>query len=222
MKARAWAPVVAGLLLVGSGCGQLTPGTASVVDGEPITVTEVDRITEVQCEVIASQVATGQGQVYALSMVKQSVLVALIETTLNESFAAEYDIEISPELAEQVVAQAVPRTGGEATEVSDDFQERYILSQLAVAQAGADGAGQELTLENISAAYELGARELEEWQQDREVVTDARYNPGADGRPGAGSGSVSEPVSSFAAERVAAEPDPEAVGSLPASQRCGG
>jgi hypothetical protein len=222
VKARAWAPAVAGLLLVGSGCSQLTPGTASVVDGERITVAEVDRITEAQCDLAASQVATGQGQVFALSMVKQSILVALIETTLNEAFAAENDVTPSPEVAEQVLAQAVPPSEGEAAEVFGGFQERYILSQLAIAQAGADGAGQELTVENLSPAFELGARQLEEWQEGREIVTDARYSPGEDGRPGTGSSSVSEATSDFAVQRGAAEPDPAFVGSLPPSQRCGG
>lgn len=215
---------VAGLLLLATGCSQLGPGTASVVDGERITVAEVDALTAAQCDLAAQQAVTGQGQVFAISTVKQSILGALIETTLNEQFAEDLDVTPSPELVEEIVAQAVPPAEGESAEAFNDFQERYIVSQLALAQAGADGAGEELTTQNIAPAFELGQRQLEEWRADREVVTDARYAPDAEGLPatGTGSGSVSQAASAFAVQGSAAEPDPDYVASLPASQRCGG
>ncbi len=49
MKLRVWAvPAVAALLLL-TGCDQLSPGTASVVNGTRITNDEVEAVADAQC-----------------------------------------------------------------------------------------------------------------------------------------------------------------------------
>lgn len=222
MRTRAWAPLVAaGVLLLG-GCGGVSPGTASVVQGERITTDEVNELVEAQCRLVETLAATGQGEPGTLVQAKQGVLGFLITVELREQFAAEQGVRADPALVRSFVEQQQIPGEGEDADTVRAFVQRDIASQLVLAEIGAAQAGQELGEENIGPAFEAGSQLFEEWSADAEIETDPRYAPGPDGVPGGGEASVSRPVSEIATGAGGEQADPTYVASLPPSQRCGG
>ena len=100
MKLRVWAvPMVAALLLL-TGCDQLAPGTASVVNGAKITDDEVQDVADAQCVAADAAAKAGGGTATALSRIHQQSLFLLIDAEISKQYAEEEGLEASKGLAD--------------------------------------------------------------------------------------------------------------------------
>lgn len=234
MTARRWTrlvptgAVVALVAVAGSGCGVLSPGTASTVGGERISDAQVREVTSAFCDLIAVGVRSGQSQPVPLAQQKQQLLTVLIETRLNRQFAEDRGVSAAPEVTAYLVsqlAQGFDQLSGKDAEVLDGLVQSLAEGRAALAAVAAqESGGQQVTPQNLDQLQQSGLELRQEWQKGVDIETDARYAPDADGSPGGGSASVSEPASTFATQAVAASQgqDPGYAAALPASQRCGG
>lgn len=233
MTRRAWGPRMRGLALLGAGgllltgCSGLAPGTAAVVEGTRITSASVDDLAEAQCSLIEQAAESGQTQPVPLASIKQQSLQLLLDIELDDAFAEDEGVEPPEALVrfiDEQLQSELQGLSGRAGEVYGETLSRYAASRAAVVQAGAERTGQEATPENIEPLITAGVELRDRWAADADVDVDPRYSPDADGRPGAGSGSVSAAASDFAVQGSAEQSDPEYpayVASLPASQKCG-
>ena len=87
MKLRVWAvPAMAALLLL-TGCDQLSPGTASMVNGTRITTDEVKDVADAQCVAADEAAKGGSSTATAMSRVNQQSLFLLIDAELSKQYA---------------------------------------------------------------------------------------------------------------------------------------
>ena len=225
MKLRVWAvPAMAALLLL-TGCDQLSPGTASMVNGTRITKEKVEAVADAQCVAADAAAQAGGAQATAMSRVHQQSLFLLIDAELSKQYAEEEGLKPSEGLADAFFSEfktslaalpEKPRT------VLEDLFKDWADSRAVLVQAGSDASGQPPSQDNVEQLLNAGLQARAEWmQKTAEVDTDPRYAPGEDGLPGGGDSSVSQPGSDFAKDAGAQEADPEWVGGLPASQKCG-
>jgi hypothetical protein len=224
VKLRVWAvPAVAALLLL-TGCDQLSPGTASMVNGTRITKDQVEAVADAQC-VAADLAAKGGGSAAtAMSRVHQQSLFLLIDAELSKQYAEAEGLKPSEGLADAFFSQfknslaslpKKPRT------VLEDLFKDWADSRALLVQAGSDATGQQPSQDNLEQLLNAGLAARAKWMQTADVETDPRYAPGEDGLPGGGDSSVSQPGSDFAKDAGAEEADPQWVGGLPANQKCG-
>lgn len=227
MKLRRGVPVaVAATLaaLVVSGCGQLTPGTAAVVNGTRITNDEVNDLAEAQCVAADKAKASGQSQTMAVSRVKVQSLALLMDTELSKQFAADEDITPDTQLVKGFYSQfepgITPLPSTARTTLTDVFQ-NWAQGRAILVEAGSKSTGDKATLQNLQQLLDAGLKDRDGWVKKADIDTDARYAPGKDGFPGTGDGSVSKASSKFAKDAGATQPDPSFASGLPAGQKCG-
>ena len=218
----ALAVVVSGLLL--TGCGQLTPGTAAVVNGTRIPDSAVDDFVEAQCVVADAAKSSGQAQPESLARLRTQSLRLLVDNRLSLQYAASEGVTPSEKLATAFYSQI--QSGIESLPASASERLSVVGKELSEARAGlvevgAKTTGQAPTESNLQQLLAAGAQGQQKWQEKAEIDTDPRYSPDASGLPGTGSGSVSEAGSSFAKSAGKETLDPSFVSALPAGQRCG-
>jgi hypothetical protein len=224
VKLRVWAvPMLAALLML-TGCDQLVPGTASVVNGAKITDAEVQDVADAQCVAADQAAKAGGGTATALSRIHQQSLYLLIDAEISKQYAEKKGLEASKDLADAFFSQfesslaklpAKPRT------VLEDLFKDWAESRAVLVQAGSEAAGQEPSQDNLEQLLNAGLQARAKWMQDADIDTDPRYAPGKDGLPGGGDSSVSEAGSDFAKDAGAQKADPKWVSGLPANQKCG-
>ncbi len=224
MKLRVWAvPAVAALLLL-TGCDQLSPGTASMVNGTRITEDEVAAVADAQCVAADEAAQAGGATATAMSRVHQQSLFLLIDAEISKQYAEEEGLEPSEGLAEAFFSefeQSLAELPEKPRTVLEGLFKDWADSRAVLVQAGSEATGQPPSQENVEQLLQAGLQARAEWMQTAEIETDPRYAPGEDGLPGGGDSSVSEPGSDFAKDAGAEEADPEWVGGLPANQKCG-
>ena len=211
-------------LLVLSGCGEITPGTASVVNGTRITDKEVNDLAEAQCVAAELAAESGQSTSAAISRVKQQSLGLLLDTELSKQYAEEEGIEPDKSISEGFYNQLEPaitplpaKTRAEVEKVFGEWAE----SRAILVAADSEATGEEASSANVEQLMNAGLQAREAWIKKAEIKTDPRYAPADNGFPGGGESSVSRAGSDFAKGASATEPDPEWVSGLPANQRCG-
>jgi hypothetical protein len=217
-------PAAALALLVLSGCGELTPGTATVVNGTRITTEEVSDLAEAQCSGVALSVKMQQGQASARKKLEESALSLLMDIELNIDFGKSLDLDARPASVTAIYAQVEPliqALPAKQRPVTEGVFHRWAEARDLMTQAGEQATGQQATPENAENLINAAYQEREPWLKKVEIDTDPRYAPNKDGFPGAGDGSVSRPTSDFAKSATATEPDAKWVSGLPANQRCG-
>jgi hypothetical protein len=224
-QVRAVAAVAVGLLVL-SGCGEVTPGTASVVNGTRITDEEVHDLAEAQCAsvAIASMAEQGQGQASPRKKLEEGALGLLMDIELSLDFAESLDIEPRPASVQAINSQAaqfVETLPAEHRPVTEDVLHRLAEARDVMTQVGELTTGQQVTAESEQAVIDAALKRRDSWLEKVEIDTNPRYAPDQDGFPGAGDGSVSRPSSDFAKSATAAQPDAAWVRDLPANQRCG-
>jgi hypothetical protein len=215
---------LAALLLL-TGCDQLAPGTASVVNGAKITDAEVQDVADAQC-VAADEAAKGGGggTATALSRIHQQSLFLLIDAEISKQYAKEKGLEASKGLADAFFSQfkdslaALPK---KPRTVLEDLFTDWAKSRAVLVEAGSKATGQTPNQQNVEQLLNAGLQERAKWMKSADIDTDPRYAPGKDGLPGGGDISVSEPGSDFAKDAGAQEADPKWVAALPANQKCG-
>lgn len=218
---RVAAPLATLALL--TGCGELSPGTASVVDGHRITVSDVDDLVKAQCTGAERASAGGQDATMPLTQVRQRSLGLLIDSELNRQFAQARHLTPDPKFVNGFFSQfqsgIEPLPESARTELTKVFRD-WARGRAILVAAGSRATGQPADPNNYNQLMKVGFQEREKWLRGVKIVTDPRYGPGKDGFP-AGNGSVSRPVSDYARKASASQADPSWVNSLPASQKCG-
>ncbi len=225
MKPRGWAAPLAVLALVlVSGCGQLTPGTAATVDGKRITMDQVDGLVEAQCTAADLAAKGGNSSPLPISYVRQQSLGLLIDTALSDEFGADQNLTPDPVVVEGFYAQFEPGITPLPAKARDALVpafKAWARGRAILVAAGAAQTGQKPDPNNAEQLINAGLTEREKWLPKVKVVTDSRFSPAKNGFPGGGDGSVSRASSAFAKGSGGRQPDPAWVGGLPASQKCG-
>lgn len=217
-------PVAALALLVLSGCSDLTPGTASVVNGSRITHDQVDDLAQAQCVAADLAAESGQSSSMAISRVKQQSLGLLLDTELSKQYAEDEGLEPQKSMSDGFYSQLepgiTPLPGKTRTEIEKVFGE-WAVGRAILVEAGSKATGEEPSFTNIEQLMNAGLQARDGWLTKAEITTDPRYAPTEQGFPGGGESSVSRAGSTFAKGATAAEPDPTWVSGLPANQKCG-
>lgn len=225
-RTRAWAgPAAALALLLLSGCGELTPGTASVVNGARITDAQVNDLADAQCVLRGTLTKSGAAPATSAARVRQESLGLLMDAELSQQFGKASKITADKLLTNGFFGQVEPvfaplpkKAREEFTSVFQDWSKgRAIL-----VQAGSKSTGTQPTLQNLDQLLNAGLQARDAWLKKVRIDTDPRYAPDKRGLPGGGGdGSVSKASSSFAKGGSATELDQKWVTGLPASQKCG-
>jgi hypothetical protein len=211
-------------LLVLSGCGDLTPGTAAVVNGTRITTDEVSDLAEAQCSGVALSVKMQQGQASARKKLEESALSLLMDIELNLDFGKALDLQPRPASVSAIYAQVEPliqALPAKQRPVTEDVFHRWAEARDLMTQAGEQVTRQQATAQNAESLINEAYKQRGPWLKKIKIDTDPRYAPDKDGFPGAGDGSVSRASSDFAKSATATEPAAKWVSGLPANQRCG-
>lgn len=227
MKLRGFrtVPAVAAALLLLAGCGgDVSPGTASVVNGTTITTSQVNELTDAQCAGVALAAKSQQAQAGSRKQIARGALSLLIDTQLNLDFAKTLGLDPNPTTEALIYSrvdpliQALPKKDRAVTE---QVFHRWAKARDLMTQVGAIATGQAVTADNEDTILNAGYAKRQSWLKDIKVETDPIYGPTKEGFPGAGDGSVSKASSSFAKSGAAATEAPAWVSELPANQRCG-
>jgi hypothetical protein len=217
-------PAAALALLVLSGCGEITPGTASVVNGTRITNDEVDDLARAQCVAADLAAKSGQSSSMAISRVKQQSLGLLLDTELSLQYAEDEGLEPQKSMSDGFYSQLepgiTPLPGKTRTEIEKVFG-AWATGRAILVEAGSKATGEAASFTNIEKLMNAGLQARDVWLKKADIRTDPRYAPTEQGFPGGGESSVSRAGSDFAKGASATEPDPQWVSGLPANQRCG-
>jgi hypothetical protein len=211
-------------MLVLTGCGELTPGTAAKVNDSRITDQEVTDLAEAQCTAADRAAQTGQSTTQPVSRVREQSLGLLIDSELSRQFGEDEGIEFQKSVADGFFNQLEPGIEPlpeEARTVLTDVFEKWAEGRALLVEAGSEATGEEVSFTNVDQLITAGLQERDAWLEDVDITTDPRYSPNEQGFPGGGDGSVSQAGSDFAKAAGAAEPDPEWVSGLPENQKCG-
>jgi hypothetical protein len=211
-------------LLALSGCGTHA-GVSATVDGTKISTSDVDLLTRVQCDGLDQAQGSSGATTTPVAVVRQQALNGLIDSVLNEKFAAAkggaydkaaYRAEMNQ--VEQQLLTEVPK--------NDQDQMRAVIAQFDKGQLQAQEIGRRELLkqgvakpsadEDLNAAYTLRA----DWAKALKITVDPAYAPGKSGLPGTGDRSVSKPISDFAKQGVASQPATTWADGLPKVQKC--
>ena len=142
MKLRVWvAPVVAALLLL-TGCDQLAPGTASVVNGTRITEDEVESVADAQCEAADVAAQGGSSAAMAMSRVHQQSLFLLVDAELSKQYAEEEGLEPAKGLADAFFSgfeTSLAELPEKPRTVLEDLFKDWADSRAVLVQAGERG-----------------------------------------------------------------------------------
>ena len=222
-RTAASATAVLALLLV-SGCGGMTPGTAATVNGARITDDQVNELAAAQCVAVDRAAKTGNSTTMVISRVKQQSLGLLMDTRLTLQYADDQGIKPEKSLSEgfyrQIEPSITPLSGKTRTVLTEVFQD-WAKGRAILVQIGSRGTGQAPSPTNIDQLTNAGLQARVPWLKKSDLEVDPRYGPTKQGFPGGGEGSVSRASSDFAKSASAVKADPQFVSSLPASQKCG-
>lgn len=223
-RLRAAGLATAGVLAL-TGCADVPPGAASVVNGHTITRAQVDQLADAQCAGVALAARQGQGQVVARKQLTQRALGLLIDIQLNLDFARSLELEPRPTKAAADFAQVTPLIDTLPTKYQPYLKNvfrRWADGRDMLTQLGENASGQAATQANAEQILNEGYAQRQTWlTKNADIDTSSIYSPGKVGWPGEGDSSVSQPVSSFAKSAASAQPSTAFLSGLPAGQRCG-
>ena len=170
MKLRVWAvPAVAALLLL-TGCDQLSPGTASMVNGTRITEDEVAAVADAQCVAADEAAKAGGATATAMSRVHQQSLFLLIDAEISKQYAEEEGLEPSKGLAEAFFSEfekSLAELPEKPRTVLEGLFKDWADSRAVLVQAGSEATGQPPSQENVEQLLNAGLQARAEWMQTR-------------------------------------------------------
>jgi hypothetical protein len=223
------APLVAmvaiGSALLLSGCGNVPPGTASVIDGTKISRSDVTELAEAQCAGI-SAAAKEQGQAPAAprKQLLQQSLTLLMDIELSLQYGKAEGISPRPKEVAATYTQ-VEAPIKSLPKKYHDFMEgvfhRWAAGRDVMTQVGVQETGEQPSASNADALLQAGYQKREPWLKKADIVTDPRYGLSDISDSGGSDPSVSKAVSSFAKDANEAQPPAAWVSELPSSQKCG-
>jgi hypothetical protein len=223
-RARLWVVPAAASLLLLTGCSDLTPGTAAVVNGTRISNRSVDRLSDAQCTLRQVLSKSNSAPAASFSRVKQESLSLLMDAQLSNQFGKSKDIEADPVLTAGFLNQVLPVFKPLPKKSRDEFIRVFRVwskGRAILVQAGGAASGQQPTSTNLDQLVNAGLQARASWLKKADIDTDARYAPDKDGFPGGGQGSISQAGSTFAKDAAKSTQDAKWVEGLPSAQKCG-
>lgn len=209
-----------------AGCG-LTPGAAAVVGDATISSEEVDDAATALCAAnIAGAEARGQtAPALPARGARQGALQLLIESELTHQFAESRGVEADQQQVSATIQSNAAGLAALPEAQRDEFLELlrgFAESQALLTEIGQAELGEQATeAPSGEQAVAEGLRQRQLWVQDHaQVEVDPRYGDYVKGSLTPGSGSLSIPVSERARQGQNANPSPQWVAGLPASQKC--
>ncbi len=223
---RVWAaPASVLALLLLSGCGALTPGAASVVNGTKITDDQVNALSEAQCVLRGTLTKAGSAPATSAARVRQESLGLLMDAELSQQFGESEKVTADKVLAAGFLGQVEPvfkPLPQKAREEFTDVFKEWSKGRAILVQVGSKATGTQPDAQNLDQLLNAGLQARDAFLRKSDIDTDPRYAPDKNGFPGGGGdGSVSRASSTFAKGGSAAELDAKWVTGLPASQKCG-
>lgn len=221
---------VAGTVLSLTGCTQ-SGNVAARVGDSTVTTSEVDFLTQVQCDSLdkaaedPSQSAGGASQKVATSQVRAGMVNTLIVSELNRQLAEREDLTYDKATLRALMDQLGPVV----EEVPEDDRDRFreivegvYRGQLQVyTLAEGELAGRGLANPSQDEVEQTVAAIQDEFRKSVDIEVNPEYGADAEGHAGAVDPSLSLAVSSFAKQSKSQSPKASWVEGLPADQRCG-
>jgi hypothetical protein len=222
-RARRLAAGAAAVLAVSalSGCGDLAPDVAAQVEGDEISVEQVDDFAVLLC----SLGGLPGGEEATTKSARQQALTLLLGNELAFDLIDEEAVD--PAAVRQAVAQnAAAREGvpADLRDTFDAFVEDFTVAQIGLVELGREslqesGEAAEAELTD-DVAFQEGQRLRQEYAAEADVEVADRFGAVENGAVVADPGSLSVPVSDVAVQSSQAEP-PATLGELlPAAQKC--
>jgi hypothetical protein len=220
--ARASALAVVATVAV-SGCST-HPGAAAVVGSESISNSRVDDVALALC---AAQGSSGQapGQDLAARAARSGALQVLVSAAMSQAYGRSAGLradqaQVSAALSAN--SAAIDGLPSSRREVFRDTLRDYAEGQLVLIAAGRKQLVQRGTPRPTDdQALAAGTSVRDAWAtKNLEVSVDPRFGRFTSGALQPRSGSLSAPVSTVAAAGAKAQPAPDWVSALPASQKC--
>jgi hypothetical protein len=209
-RARAAVLVLAGLTL--AACGSIHPGDAAVVDGQSISMQQLNRTAEAYCTLTARSAAEQGASKPDNADIRRQAVTSLVSLVVARKLAIDEDVKVKPssfELTgeqEDQIAKAFP--SGDTAQISRAIEESQEISQIAVG-LGEKSTGQTRTSTNEAQLAEAGQALIVKAFKDNDVRFAPRFGLSSTTKPVADTGSLSVAGSDLG--------DPE---QLPPAQRC--
>lgn len=230
-RARVAAAVLTGVALAAvAGCGaeslssNVHPGAAAVVDGERITVAEVDEMAEAYCDFVAARMSAEQA--VPMRLVRGASLDNLVRRTVAEQYAEAHDLDtrrarrlLAREVAQQAEQQQI---SGAEREVFEEVSLEVDTTAVYLAAGAREAleAGETPDPDAVGAGRALVA----EWAADKEITRDPRFTTLEAETYDVDAAALAQPRSDLATLAGAFDPqaaiDPDYLAALPASQTC--
>lgn len=222
-------PALAVLSLVAAatltGCGSelnpdVHPGLAAVVEGEDVTLEEVDDYAEELCA--WQEPNLEQGKIaWPMSYVRTVAVDSIVNELLTNRFAEtiDFDREEAVATAEEQATTRATSPAGEVDPTAYELFRRQAFHDKVLLAAGYDELGDDATLEQVG---EAGLERFTAWREDVDISVDPRFgemDPATFDFKAPGSLAVR--VSGGLEDVQGDQFDQEYVTSLPDEQRCG-
>lgn len=169
--------VLSATALLISGCGPVHPGAAAVVDGQRVSMQQVDDTASAYCTYVLSS-AQSQGDIDNAQIRQRSVML-LVQGEVADAVADRADLEVKvPDLAAADLAQIDEVFGRDADDVLTLIRRDQRTSQIAIAlgrEAGATGGDEQL--------FNAGAQALEQALGEADVSIDPRFGLSNENQP---------------------------------------
>lgn len=216
---RGGAALAAVGLLVLTGCAQPGPGVAADVDGEAITVDQVDDFAELLCGLGGLP----GGAEAPTKVARQQALTLLIGNEVALDLTSDVDVDpVAVQQATQQYAQTRAQLPESQQDTFDAFVEDLTVSQVGLIQVGRESlveGGADPGEVTDQAAFEEGSRLQQEYADDLDIEVSERFGalqPG--GSVGNAEGGLSVPVTEVAQDGASDQPTGA---GLPSALRCG-
>src|SRR4051794_26871913 len=200
-----------GMTVVLAGCGSVTPGAASVINGNKISRSDVTELAEAQCAGIRqASKSQAKTQDTPRKQLVQQALTLLMDIELSLQYGKAEDVTPRPQEAAATYAQVAPLIKSLPTKYQPFMEEtfhRWADGRDVMMQVGEQVTGQQPSASNGDQLLNAGYQKREPWVKKAHIDTDPRYGPAASGLPGGADPSVSTAVSSFAKSASKAQPD---------------
>lgn len=216
-------------MLVLSGCAQ-SGGVAARVGDTTVSTSDVDFLTEVQCDILDKAAKQGQVQAVPVSRVRNQWVNTLVDAELNRQLAAREDLTYdratlrsAMDQFESTLSQAPAKDRDRAREMIESIYRGQLqlvgLAQRNLASQGVSEPSEDDLRQAVTKA-------LDDFRKKVDVDVNPAYGPDDDDLAGGVDPSLSLAVSSYAKDSrdglsTTADPNASWVGDLPDDQRCG-
>ncbi|MCW2757917.1 MAG: hypothetical protein JWO46_1663 [Nocardioidaceae bacterium] len=206
-------------LVVLSACGH-QPGSAFQVGSTSVDRGTVDSVADAECTLIK-----GQGQAVPRAKLLWSIVNALVLSTAQIAYGDSHGTTYDPAPLRAQLSQLDTALAGLKSAqrsdlrgaISDSLKGELIA--LSVGRKALEDQG--TTSPQDDAARAAGNKIVMAWATKQGVDIDPRYNLGKSDQAGAGDGSISKAVSSYAKSSASGSASKTFLAQLPKSQLCG-